>query len=220
MKTMRLPVLALACSLAATAACGERTGTTTALVVPAAAQEDATLAVAVGVNAMGLDMYAKQRGAAGNLAFSPGSIGFAFGMLYGGARGTSQDAMAKAMHFAEIGLLARDDAAVHQGFAGLLARAGQLDGDRSKLRIANRMWARKDFGFARAFLTLSRELYGAEAENVDFAQGEPVRARINGWVSARRLRSASSWTSSAWASCSAATPTCPACSRAASAASS
>jgi serpin B len=70
---------------------------------------------------------------------------------------------------------------VHQGFAGLLARAHTYPG--STLRIANRIWAQKDVQWAPSFLSLTRERYAASAEVADFVEAaEATRKKINAWV--------------------------------------
>jgi serine protease inhibitor len=133
-------------------------------------------AVARAVNGMGLDLYAKLRATGGNLVFSPASIGFALGMVYGGAAGDTKADMARTMHLTDV-----HPDAVHPGFSGLIARASEY-GDGAKLRIANRIWAAEGMGLADRFLALTRDEYGAEAENANFGDAEVVRQRINGWV--------------------------------------
>jgi serpin B len=166
----------LAAALAVLTACSPAQARTPARKLPP--PDDATRAVAGAVNDFGFDLYARVRGEEGNLVFSPASIGFAVGMVYGGAASETATDIARTMHF-DDGL---SGDLVHRGFAGLRGRAGELPGDGPKLRIANRIWTRQGMAFAKRFLALTRDRYGAEAENADFTQAEKARQRINDWV--------------------------------------
>ena len=49
--------------------------------------------------------------------------------------------------------------------------------------MANRLWGQEGFHFLPGFLAVTREHYGAELAQVDFArQTEQARQRINAWV--------------------------------------
>ena len=51
------------------------------------------------------------------------------------------------------------------------------------MSVANRLWGQEGFDFRPEFLATTRESYGAELAQVDFArQAEPARRRINAWV--------------------------------------
>jgi serpin B len=52
-----------------------------------------------------------------------------------------------------------------------------------ELRIANRLWGQRGYGFLSSYLETTRENYGAELAQVDFdSQAEQVRREINAWV--------------------------------------
>jgi serpin B len=144
---------------------------------PTVAAEVSTIQIADAVNGMGFDLYAKARTQPGNVVFSPASIGFALGMVYGGAGGVTAEDLARTMHVHGI---APDP--VHQGFAGLLARTEDHPG--AKLRIANRIWAQEDIEWAPAFMSVTSDRYRAPAERADFTRAaEATRKTINDWVS-------------------------------------
>ena len=52
-----------------------------------------------------------------------------------------------------------------------------------ELVVANALWGQKDYKFLPEFLTLVRENYGGNLQQVDFtAQTEEARKTINAWV--------------------------------------
>lgn len=54
------------------------------------------------------------------------------------------------------------------------------DGE-AQLAVANALWVDSKLPIDPAFIARAAELV-AKARNVDFAQGDAVRSRINGWV--------------------------------------
>ena len=85
-------------------------------------------------NRFALDIYSQQRTQTGNLFLSPYSISTAFGMLWAGAAGKTEEEMASVLHFP----LAQEK--LHPTFGALqrsLDRGIQLGG--YELRIANRV---------------------------------------------------------------------------------
>jgi serpin B len=157
-----------------------------------AAQKDAARAI----NGFGADLYPRLAGKEkGSLFLSPFSIETALAMTGAGARGKTLDEMEKVLH------LPKDP---HAGLGELAARlsgpvireprAYPLQGPLPKgvdpvpgkrpyeLSVANAIWAQKGFPWEKAFLTLTRTHYGAGTVEVDFAESEAARERINAWV--------------------------------------
>jgi serpin B len=133
-------------------------------------------AVTAGNNAFAVDLYRHLRAGSGNLFFSPESISTAFAMAYAGARGTTASEMAATLHFTlppeklhpAMGALLAGFNAEHQGY---------------QLRVADALWAEKDFTFLNDYLKLTASDYGAGFNRVDFKGApEQVRATINEWV--------------------------------------
>jgi serpin B len=133
-------------------------------------------ALAAGNNAFAIDLYGQLRKQDGNLFFSPESISTAFAMAYAGARGTTASEMAATLHFTlppdrlhpAMGALFANLNAAHNGY---------------QLRVADALWAEKDFTFLDDFLKITASDYGAGFNRVDFKGApEQVRATINQWV--------------------------------------
>jgi serpin B len=126
----------------------------------------------------GLALYDQLARKDGNLFFSPHSISTALGMTYAGARGKTAEEMKTTLRFhLEPGRL-------HPAFGKLI---DQLDGEKTKrsakLRVANRLWGQRDYGFLPEFLKLTQTDYRAGLEEVDFmANPEAARQTINAWV--------------------------------------
>ena len=133
-------------------------------------------AVVDGNNAFAVDLYAQLRKQSGNLFFSPESISTALAMAYAGARGTTAAQVAATLHFT----LPPDR--LHPAMGALLAG---LNGPHAgyQLRVADALWAEKDFTFLVDFLKLTSSDYGAGFNRVDFKGApEAARATINQWV--------------------------------------
>jgi serpin B len=134
------------------------------------------VAVVEGSNAFAVDLYAQLRKQSGNLFFSPESISTAFAMAYAGASGTTAAQMAATLHFT----LPPDK--LHPAMGALLAG---LNGPHAgyQLRVADALWAEKDFTFLDGFLKLTRSDYDAGFNRLDFkGAAEASRATINQWV--------------------------------------
>jgi serpin B len=126
-------------------------------------------------NRFGFDLYAELV-KDGNLAVSPASITLALAMTYGGARGETAKQMQKTMH-----LGAGPDQVMAQ--AGQLESALTAQGRPLTLRIANRLFGEKSYGFEKPYLDNTKKFFGAPLEAVDFVGGaEGVRKHINSWV--------------------------------------
>jgi len=127
-------------------------------------------------NAFAIDLYGQLRKQDGNLFFSPESISTALAMAYAGARGSTASEMAATLHFSlppdrlhpAMGALLSNLNAAHPGY---------------QLRVADALWAEKDFHFLDDFLKLTKDDYAAGFHPVDFkAAPEAVRLTINQWV--------------------------------------
>jgi serpin B len=133
-------------------------------------------ALAAGNNAFAIDLYAELRKQDGNLFFSPESISTAFAMAYAGARGSTASQMAAALHFT------LPPNKLHPAMGTLLANLNTAHNG-YQLRVAEALWAEKDFTFLDDYLKLTAGDYGAGLNRVDFKGApEAVRATINRWV--------------------------------------
>ena len=154
------------------------------LVVPQAAYAAQTspsatadqTAVVEGNNAFAIALYGQLRSQDGNLFFSPESISTALAMTYAGARGDTAAEMARTLHFTlpperlhpAMGALLGNLNAAHNGY---------------QLRVADALWAQRDYVFLDDFLKLTKSDYGAGFNKVDFRGAtEAARLTINQWV--------------------------------------
>jgi serpin B len=133
-------------------------------------------AVVEGNNAFAVELYGQLRNQSGNLFFSPESVSTALAMCYAGARGDTAAEMAKTLHFTlppdrlhpAMGAVLGDLNAPHDGY---------------QLRVANALWAEKDYVFLDGFLKLTANDYAAGFNPVDFKSApEAARLTINQWV--------------------------------------
>ncbi len=133
--------------------------------------------------AFALDLYRQLAAQPGNLFYSPYSISEALAMVYGGARGQTEQQMASGMHYG----LPQDS--LHPAFNALdqelakRADAAQAQGQGFQLNIANATWGQSGFPFLSTYLDLLAKNYGAGLQTVDFANNpEAARQDINNWV--------------------------------------
>ena len=132
--------------------------------------------VVEGNNDFAVALYGKLRSQGGNLFFSPESVSTALAMTYAGARGDTAAEMAKTLHFT----LPPDR--LHPAMGALLAGLNAPH-DGYQLRVANALWAERDYKFLDAFLKLTASDYGAGFNPVDFkGSTEAARLTINQWV--------------------------------------
>jgi serine protease inhibitor len=138
---------------------------------------DATAMVSAN-NAFAIDLYQGLKTQPGNLFFSPYSISSALAMTYAGARGQTENEMARVLHFDS------GQTNVPSGFRALADRINDLQRwNRIKLVTANSLWCQKDYLFTKAFLNVVKQDYHADARLVDFTTApEAVRNDINSWV--------------------------------------
>ncbi|MDF7826337.1 serpin family protein [Pontiellaceae bacterium B12227] len=143
---------------------------------PTAAAFDA----AASINQLTVDLYRQTAEQKGNLFLSPFSISTALAMVYGGARGETDQQMNTTLHYGGQG-------ATHPSFSHLrkslnaIQKKGQV-----QLNVANSLWPQVDYAFLSDYLGLTKEFYGVEIEPVDFKrETEAARLRINNWVEAK-----------------------------------
>jgi serine protease inhibitor len=125
----------------------------------------------------GLKLFAQtlKADAGKNVFISPASVAIALGMTYNGAKGETQQAMAKALELQGLSL-----ADVNQSNAALLSALEKAD-LAVEVAIANSLWAQKNRGFQREFLQRNQQFYHAKVTELDFKQPEAV-SQINAWV--------------------------------------
>jgi serpin B len=133
--------------------------------------------------AFAIDLYQQLAAQPGNLFYSPYSISQALAIVYGGARGQTEQQMAKGMHFS----LPQEQ--LHPAFNALdlelakRASAAKDEGQGFQLNIANATWGQSGFPFLSSYLDLLARNYGAGLQTVDFANNpEAARQEINNWV--------------------------------------
>lgn len=149
--------------------------------VPAADQA----ALVSGNSGFALDLYQQLREEPGNVFYSPYSISTALAMVWAGAKGETETAVAGTMHFD----LGQDR--LHPAFNWLdqeLESRGQgaqgADGKGFRLNVVNALWGQSGYPFEAPFLDTLALNYGAGMRIVDFI-GHPQDSAdlINGWVS-------------------------------------
>ena len=133
--------------------------------------------VVQGNTEFALDLYGQLREAKGNLFFSPYSISTALAMTYAGARGETEQQMARTLRFR------RGQKQLHPAFASLQARLDTVQKKGNiQLRIANALWPQERYAFLEAFLALMKECYGVQITPLDYGNPETARTKINAWV--------------------------------------
>ncbi|AKG22396.1 serpin family protein [Calothrix sp. 336/3] len=110
-----------------------------------------------------------------NIFVSPSSVAIALAMTYNGASGTTQQAMGKALELQGISLNQVNNA--YSALTSLLENPEE----KVQLKIANSLWAKKDFAFKSGFLQRNRDFYQAKITNLDF-QDSRSAGKINQWV--------------------------------------
>jgi serpin B len=110
-----------------------------------------------------------------NIFISPASVAIALAMTYNGAKGETQQAMARTLELQEISL-----EEVNQANAALKATLTNAD-PKVQLSIANSLWARKGEPFNPEFLQKNQKFYGAQVTALDFSNPR-ASSIINDWV--------------------------------------
>ncbi|MGA2678507.1 MAG: serpin family protein [Sedimentisphaerales bacterium] len=138
--------------------------------------------VVAGNNKFALELYGKLENQQDNLFLSPYSISTALAMTYAGARGQTEKQMAEALCFAPV-----QNEQFHKVFGEIIKQlnaSGEKGG--YELVVANALWGQKGYKFLPDYLTLVRENYGGNLQQVNFAtQAEEARKTINAWVESK-----------------------------------
>ena len=128
-------------------------------------------------NQFAFNLYAKLRDGKPNknLFFSPMSISTAMSMVHAGVRGKTAEEIAQAMNFKML------QKWLNPACQSLLEISQRGSGH--ELKIANRLWAQRDYKFLDDFLAITKNHYGAECGLVDFVDKPEAAAKeINTWV--------------------------------------
>ncbi len=110
-----------------------------------------------------------------NVFVSPSSVAIALSMTYNGAKGETQQAIAKALEIQGMSLLD-----INQANANLRTSLESSDPN-VQLTIANSLWAKKGVDFKPEFIQHNQTFYAAEVKSLDFADPSAPN-QINGWV--------------------------------------
>ncbi|MDZ7363921.1 MAG: serpin family protein [candidate division KSB1 bacterium] len=110
-----------------------------------------------------------------NIFISPASVTMALAMIYNGAGGGTQEAMARALALQGMSL-----PEINQAQAALRAMLARTDPN-VQLTIANSLWAGKGVAFKTEFLKRNQDFFAAKITNLDFAT-PGAAATMNEWV--------------------------------------
>ncbi|NES68278.1 MAG: serpin family protein [Okeania sp. SIO2D1] len=110
-----------------------------------------------------------------NIFISPSSIAIALSMTYNGARGETQEAMAKTLNFQGMSLEEINQA--NQELGNLL---DSLNSD-IKLNISNSIWTKIGIPFEQNFLQTNQEIYQSQVREIDFENPKTPEI-INDWI--------------------------------------
>ena len=129
-------------------------------------------------SAFAIDLYEKLRASDGNIFFSPYSISTALAMTYAGARGNTEEEMAKTLRFS------LDQESLHPAFANIESRLNKLQkAGNVKLSVANSLWPQQGYRLLDEYLSLVKKHYGVSITPVDYKHArEAARKMINKWV--------------------------------------
>ncbi len=110
-----------------------------------------------------------------NIFISPSSIAIALSMAYNGARGETQEAIARTLNFSDMSLAEVNEAnRALQGFLETLNQEVQLS-------TANSLWLAENFDVNPDFIANNQQFYGAEIGQINFENDGAVPL-INNWV--------------------------------------
>jgi serpin B len=110
-----------------------------------------------------------------NLLLSPLSLSMALGMLYGGAEGATEEAMAR-------WLGAESVEGLDGSYEQILDSLGELSGD-VELAIANSIWSGGEGSLSSEFVNSRQRYYQAQMQAVDFSEPSQALGQIHRWIS-------------------------------------
>lgn len=113
-----------------------------------------------------------------NIFISPASVAIALEMLYNGAGGGTQQAMANTLELQGLSL-----PAINSANASLLNALANPDTN-VQLAIANSLWAKQEYPIRPDFLQRNQNFYKAQITNLDFNSADATNT-INAWVRQR-----------------------------------
>ena len=145
--------------------------------------EDELFALVAGDTCFALDLYDRAAGGT-NLVLSPYGVARALTMAYAGARSDTAAEMRAVLHLGPAG--DRVHPARNELDLRITTPGGSSPVDERTpftLRVADSLWAQRDYRFRAPFLTTLAEHYGAGIHLVDFVE-DPAAARrtMNTWV--------------------------------------
>jgi len=113
-----------------------------------------------------------------NLFFSPLSVTAALALTHLGTKGKTAEEIKATLHAKDI-----NDEEFHSALSTLSQKLIPKEQSACMLRLANRVFARKNFSVKESFMTATKKHYSAEAQVLDFAgETETSRKIINEWV--------------------------------------
>ncbi len=134
-------------------------------------------AIAKANNQFAIALYSKLNRGGGNVFFSPFSVFNALSMVYAGARGQTEEEMAKVLH-----TICMPQDVFHKSFSELLKNMKNEKNGKYMLDIANALWIQKDFLLLENFETIMRDEYGGNFFYVNFSNSSQALKQINDWA--------------------------------------
>jgi len=128
-------------------------------------------------NNFGLDFFQKVAtdNTTDNIMVSPLSVALALGMTYNGSGGTTREAMKETLKLGNM-----TDEEINSSYKSIIDQLLKLD-PKVILNIANSIWYKLNFPVQNDFISLNKEYYYAEVNELDFYSPD-VKNIINGWV--------------------------------------
>tara|TARA_Y100000310_G_C20702557_1_gene831266 strand:+ start:3737 stop:4975 length:1239 start_codon:yes stop_codon:yes gene_type:complete len=131
--------------------------------------------LAFGTNDFAFELYNEVNEKNKNVFISPWSISSAFGMTQEGARGNTAIEMQQVLNFSTI------DSERRSSFAHLF-NSINAPNENYQMSTANAIWVDNDFQILENFVDTVKTFYGAEAQELDFAESVEATNTINDWV--------------------------------------
>jgi serpin B len=111
-----------------------------------------------------------------NIFFSPYSISTALSMVYEGARGETAEQIETVFGFSA-------DPTDRRAAVAAIYNDLNLKNSKYSLQVANSLWAQNDYPFLKEYVSVLKNYYAAESNNLDFSnRPEESRKIINSWV--------------------------------------